>query len=72
MSRPIVIAFVCGAFGGSAVAGVLRSGIPTISGINVFEPVPYVMAMAFFAAVVALPILAPGRRATRINPSQAL
>ena len=30
------------------------------------------MAMAFFAAVVALSILAPGRRATRIDPLQAL
>jgi predicted permease len=72
MSRPIVIGFVCGALGGSAVASVLRSGIPTMSGLNVFDPLPYVMAMAFFAAVVALCILAPGRRATRINPSQAL
>jgi predicted permease len=72
MSRPIVIGFVCGALGGSAVASVLRSGIPTMSGINVFDPLPYVMAMASFAAVVALSILAPGRRATRINPIQAL
>jgi predicted permease len=72
MSRPIVIGFVCGALGGSAVATVLRSGIPTMSGINVFAPLPYVMAMAFFAAVVAVSILAPGRRATRINPIQAL
>jgi predicted permease len=72
MSRPIVIGFVCGALGGSAVASVLRSGIPTMSGLNVFDPLPYVMAMAFFAAVVALSILAPGRRATRINPVQAL
>ena len=30
------------------------------------------MAMAFFAVVVALSILAPGRRATRIDPNQAL
>jgi ABC-type antimicrobial peptide transport system permease subunit len=72
MRRPIVIGFVCGALGGSAVASVLRSGIPTMSGINVFDPLPYMMAMAFFAAVVALSILAPGRRATRINPIQAL
>ena len=72
MSRPIVIGFVFGAFGGSAVATVLRSGIPTMSGINVFAPLPYVTAMAFFAAVVAVSILAPGRRATRINPNQAL
>jgi hypothetical protein len=43
-----------------------------MSGLNVFDPLPYVMAMAFFAAVVALSILAPGRRATRINPNQAL
>jgi predicted permease len=72
MSRPIGIGFVCGALGGSAVASVLRSGIPTMSGLNVFDPLPYVMAMALFAAVVALSILAPGRRATRINPIQAL
>jgi ABC-type antimicrobial peptide transport system permease subunit len=72
MSRPIVIGFVCGALGGSAVASLLRSGIPTMSGLNVFDPLPYVMAMALFAAVVALSILAPGRRATRINPSEAL
>jgi ABC-type antimicrobial peptide transport system permease subunit len=72
MSRPIVIGFVCGALGGSAVAAVLRSGIPTMSGVNVFDPLPYLMAMVLFAAVVALSILAPGRRATRINPLQAL
>ena len=30
------------------------------------------MAMAFFAAVVALSILAPGRRAIRIDPLTAL
>jgi putative ABC transport system permease protein len=72
MSRPIVVGFVCGALGGSAVASVLRSGIPTMSGLNVFDPVPYAIAMALFAAVVALSILAPGRRATRINPIQAL
>jgi ABC-type lipoprotein release transport system permease subunit len=43
-----------------------------LSGIEVFDPLPYVMAMAFFAAVVAVSILSPGRRATRINPLQAL
>jgi predicted permease len=72
MSRPIVSGFVCGALGGSAVATVLRSGIPTMSGIDVFDPLPYVAAMALFAAVVAVSILAPGRRAIRINPIQAL
>jgi predicted lysophospholipase L1 biosynthesis ABC-type transport system permease subunit len=72
MSRPIVIGFVCGALGGAAVATVLRSGVPTLAAIEVFDPLPYVMAMVCFAAVVALSILAPGRRATRINPVQAL
>jgi hypothetical protein len=72
MNRPIAIGFVCGALGGGAVASILRSGIPTMAGLDVYEPLPYVMAMAFFAAVVALAILAPGRRATRINPIQAL
>ena len=72
MSGPIVVGFVCGALGGAAVATVLRSGIPTMSAIDVFNPIPYVMAMVFFAAVVALSIFVPGRRAIRINPSQAL
>jgi putative ABC transport system permease protein len=72
MSLPIVIGFVCGALGGSVAGTVLRSGIPTMSGIDVFDPLPYLMALACFAAVVALSILPPGRRATRINPLQAL
>jgi putative ABC transport system permease protein len=72
MSRPIVIGFVCGALGGSAVATVLRSGIPTMSGLNVYDPLPYATAMVFFAAVVALSILAPGRHATRIDPNRVL
>jgi len=72
MKRPIVIGFVCGALGASVVGTVLRSGIPTMSGLNVLDPLPYAMAMALFAAVVALSILSPGRRATRINPVQAL
>jgi predicted permease len=72
MSRPIVIGFVVGALGGSAVAGALRSGIPTMSGIDMSDPVPYMMAMLFFSAVVALSILAPGRRAIRIDPMRAL
>jgi hypothetical protein len=54
------------------VAKVLRSGIPAMAGMNVFDPRAYLVAMAFFAAVVALSILAPGRRAIRINPSKAL
>jgi predicted permease len=72
MSHAIVIGFVCGALGGAAVAKVLRSGIPAMAGINVFDPLAYLVAMAFFAAVVALSILAPGRRAIRISPSKAL
>jgi len=72
MRRPIIIGFICGAVGGAAVASILRSGIPTMAGINVSDPLPYVMASLFFAAVVALSILAPGRRATRIDPLRAL
>jgi predicted permease len=72
MSRAIALGFVCGALGGSAVARVLRSGMPAMAGINVFDPLAYLIAMAFFAAVVALSILAPGHRAIRINPSKAL
>ena len=72
MSRPIVIGFVCGALGGATVAAVLRSGIPTMSGLDIYDPLPYLVALALFALVVALSILAPGRRATRIDPLRAL
>ena len=72
MRRPIVVGFVCGALGGSAVASILRSGIPTMAGLNVYAPLPYLLAMVSFSAVVAISILAPGRRAVRINPLQAL
>ena len=72
MSRPIVIGFVAGALGGATVATLLRSGIPTMSRLSVFDPLPYVAALVFFAAVVALSILAPGRRAMRIDPNLAL
>jgi hypothetical protein len=72
MSYAILIGFLCGALGGAAVAKVLRSGIPGMAGTNVFDPLAYLAAMAFFAAVVALSILAPGRRAIRIDPSRAL
>jgi ABC-type antimicrobial peptide transport system permease subunit len=40
--------------------------------INVYQPVPYALALACFAAVVGVSVLAPGRRATRINPVDAL
>jgi len=72
MSRPIVIGFICSALGGSAVARVLRSGIPTMSGLNVYDPLPFMLAMVLFAGVVGLSIHTPGRRATRINPVRAL
>ncbi|MEO5898107.1 MAG: ABC transporter permease [Vicinamibacterales bacterium] len=72
MTMPIVVGFICGALAGSAVANVLRSAIPTMSGMDVSHPLPYVTSMVLFATVVALSILAPGRRATRIDPLQAL
>jgi len=45
--------------------------LPADGGLRVFtrwRPA----AMAFFAAVVSLAILAPGRRAIRIDPGKAL
>jgi predicted permease len=72
MSRAIVIGLVCGALGGSAVARILQGAIPTMAGLDVSNPLPYVLAMAFFSGVVFASILAPGRRAIRINPVQAL
>lgn len=72
MSQAIFAGFVCGALGGAAVAKILRSGMPAMAGIDVFDPLAYLMAMAFFAAVVAISIFAPGRRAIRIDPSKAL
>ena len=72
MSRPVVFGFLCGALGGSAVAKVLASGLPAMSGVRVFDPLAYLMAMAFFTAVGTLAVFAPARRAIRINPSKAL
>jgi hypothetical protein len=72
MSRPIVAGFLFGALAGAAVASVLRGAIPTMAGLDVFNPLPYMMAVVFFAGVVALSILAPGRRGIRINPIEAL
>ena len=72
MRRPILIGFVCGAFGGAALASILRSSIPTMSGINVYAPLPYGAALACFAVVVAISVLEPGRRANRIDPISAL
>jgi predicted permease len=72
MVRPIAIGFVCGALGGAAVAGVLRSGLPAMAGLEVLDPLAYFISMAFLGAAVLLSLLAPGRRALRINPSQAL
>ncbi len=72
MSRPVVSGFLCGALGGSAVAKILASGLPAMSGVRVFDPLAYLMALAFFTAVGALAVFAPARRAIRINPSKAL
>ena len=72
MARPIAIGFACGAIGGGVVASLLRSGIPTMSGLDVLDPLPYLTALVCFAGVVGMAILAPGRRANRINPIEAL
>jgi ABC-type antimicrobial peptide transport system permease subunit len=72
MIRPIGLGFAAGALGGAGVATVLRSGIPTMAGLHVADPLPYVAALVLFAGVVALSILSPGRRAIRIDPLQAL
>ena len=72
MRLPLVIGFVCGGLGGAAVASILRSGLPTMSGLVVSDPLPYLAALVLFAAVVALSILGPGRRAIHIDPLTAL
>ncbi len=43
-----------------------------MSRLNIFDPLPYLLALVFFAALIALSILAPGRRAMRIDPNVAL
>ena len=45
---------------------------PDDVGLDIYDPLPYLMALALFASVVALSMLAPGRRATRIDPLRAL
>lgn len=72
MTIPVGAGFLCGILGGSAVVRILRSGISGIVGLTVFDPLAYLAAMAFFAAVVGLAVFAPARRAIRIDPSNAL
>ncbi len=72
MTRPIAVGFAFGALGGSAVARILWSAVTGFAGVPWFEPFAYLMAMALFVAVVALAVLAPARRAVRIDPGRAL
>ena len=72
MSRPIAIDFFCGALGGSAVVIILWGAESPGSAGPTGLTSGVLAAMAFFIAVVALAVLAPARRAIRINPSKAL
>jgi macrolide transport system ATP-binding/permease protein len=72
MGRPIGIGFLLGALGGAAVGNILRNGNPLMASLNVGDPLPYLMALIVFAGVVGVSILSPSRRATRIDPLQAL
>ncbi len=72
MRTPLLIGFVFGAIGGAVGAVALRSSIPTMASLEVFSPLPYASALVLFAAVVGVSILAPSRRAVRIDPLQAL
>jgi predicted permease len=72
MTIPVGAGLLCGVLGGSAVVRILRSGISGIVGLTAFDLLAYLAAMLFFAAVVGLAVLAPARRAMRIDPSHAL
>jgi predicted permease len=72
MTRPIAIGFACGALAGTAAAKIMRSEIAGMAGVDPMDVFAYLMALAFFGAVIALAVSVPGRRAIRINPSKAL
>jgi ABC-type antimicrobial peptide transport system permease subunit len=72
MTLPTVIGSLFGALGGSAVARILSSGISAFAGLDTLDPLAYLAAFTFFAAVVALAVFALSRRAIRVNPSNAL
>ena len=72
MTIPVGAGLLCGILGGSAVVRILGSGISGIVGLTVFDPLAYLAAMVFFAAVVGLAVFAPARRAIRIDPRNAL
>ncbi|MCU1234682.1 MAG: hypothetical protein JWP63_2649 [Candidatus Solibacter sp.] len=72
MTRPVAVGFLCGAIGGTAAVKILRSGIAGISGLTGFDPLAYLAALVFFLTIVALAILAPARRAIRVDPAKAL
>lgn len=72
MIVPVSFGFACGALGGFAVGKILRSGVSAMSGLSLFNPLPYLLAIAFFIGVAGLSILAPTRRAIQIDPVKAL
>ncbi len=72
LSRPVAVGFLGGALGGAAAARILGAGLTSLSGLNLIDPRPYLIALALFTTVAALAVLAPTRRAIRIDPSKAL
>ncbi len=58
--------------GGIAAIGVMRMLQGELFGVQIWDPVTYVSVAVLLMAVAALASLIPARRATRVEPLQAL
>jgi predicted permease len=69
MFRPVVIGFGFGMLGGAGMAATLQR---ELYGVSPLDPAAYLAALALFTLVILLATAAPARRATRVNPAEAL
>ena len=67
--RLVAAGFALGILGALGTGRLLTS---LLFGVSPFEPLPYLAAMALFAAVAFLACWLPARRATRVDPMLAL
>jgi putative ABC transport system permease protein len=67
--RPVVIGIVVGVGGAALLARVMKS---LLFGVDVFDPVTFVVVAALLAVVGLAACYVPARRATRLDPAHAL
>ncbi len=72
-SRQVVVGLVVGIGLALAIAVLGRSGIDTLLiGVNALDPLTYAAVAVLVAAISAVAVMLPARRATRVDPVVAL